>query len=249
MGPNYSGSHVLPEVLERIGMSARGDRAQGLRALLPMPRWGAWKTRAIERLVSPRVIEGLKAIVPASVWDPWTRRILHAGSGWEKSRAFCVPNDHTGAIRINLEGREPNGTVAPGAEYQVMCDAIRSALLELRHIETGRPVVRDVIQTNRVYEGEHLAELPDLIVTWTSDAMVTGVRSDRVGSIALPFPERRTGAHGPSGALIAAGPQIRKGARPARVTLPDFAPTILALLDDRSSHRYGGAVISELIDR
>ena len=247
MGPNYSGWHILPEVLERIGMSPRVERAGSFRALLPMPRWGSWRTRAVESLVSLRFIESAKAIFPTRFWDRWTRRILHAGSNWKRSRAFCVPNDYSGAIRVNLRGREPNGVVTPGAEYNAVCDQITEALLELVHVQTNSPVVREVVKTKEVYAGEHLASLPDLLVIWTSESLVTGVRSSRVGTIELDFPERRTGAHRPWGFLVACGPRIRKGVRLEQVHLLDLAPTILHLLGVEVTKIYDGRVISELI--
>lgn len=247
MGPNYSGWHILPELLTQIGMSPGAERKGGIESFLPMPRWGSWKTRALEHLMPLPVIETAKSIIPARLWDRWTRRILHAGAGWKNSRAFCVPNDYSGAIRINLKGREPNGMVAPGAEYAAVCDEIRESLLQLVHEKTGRPVVRDVVQTREAYTGEHLAALPDLLVLWTSESLVNGVRSPRVGTIHQEFPERRTGAHRPFGFLAASGPRIRKAPDMKPVHLLDLAPTILSLMGIPVPAHYDGRVISELI--
>ena len=39
-----------------------------------------------------------------------------------KRRAFALPlNERAGGVRINLAGREPNGLVAAGAEYDAVC--------------------------------------------------------------------------------------------------------------------------------
>jgi predicted AlkP superfamily phosphohydrolase/phosphomutase len=110
-----------------------------------------------------------------------------------------------------------------------------------------RPVVRDVVQTREVYEGERLAALPDLLVLWTSESLLTGVRSPRVGTIHLDFPERRTGAHRPFGFLAASGPRIRNAPDMKTVHLLDLAPTILSLMDVNVPEHYDGRVISELI--
>jgi predicted AlkP superfamily phosphohydrolase/phosphomutase len=248
MGPNYSGWHILPQVLERIGMSAEGAPVGSLRTFLPTPRWGSWKTRALEGLVSVRAIEMAKALVPARFWDRWTRRILYAGAGWQQSKAFCVPNDYSGAVRINLKGREPNGRVEPGAEYERLCEEITESLLELEHLESGRPVVREVVRTSRTYSGEHLSALPDLLVLWTSESIVTGVRSARVGKIELDFPERRTGAHRPWGFFAASGPRIRQGVTLDQIDLLDLAPTIMHLTGVRPPEHYDGRVVTELLD-
>lgn len=247
MGPNYSGWHILPEVLARIGMGSPGEHKGLGRLFSPIQRWGPWKTRAVERIVSPRVIEAAKAIVPGRFWDRWTRRFLHASNGWRQSRAFCVPNDYSGAIRINLEGREPRGTVKAGGEYQRVCDDISQALLELKHLKTGRPVVKEVVQTHRTYEGGNLETLPDLLVLWANESPVTDVASPRVGEIMQESPERRTGAHRPWGFFAAAGPQIRSNVNLKNIHLLDLAPTILSLLGVTPSAYYKGRVISELM--
>jgi predicted AlkP superfamily phosphohydrolase/phosphomutase len=234
MGPNYGGWHILPEVLARIGMGP------------PKKPAGRW-VRSLERRLPLGAIETAKAVVPARLWDRWTRRALHAGAGWDKSRAFCVPNDYSGAIRINLSGREPNGTVARGAEYEAVCGEIRDALLQVVHAETGRPIVREVIATRKAFQGPFLDELPDLLVLWANESPVAQVHSPRTGTIRLDFPERRTGAHRPFGFLAASGPRIRKSPAMKPVHLLDLAPTILSLMDTRVPGRFEGRVISEMI--
>jgi predicted AlkP superfamily phosphohydrolase/phosphomutase len=247
MGPNYSGWHILPEVLARIGMGAPEENKRLGGYFSPLQRWGPWKTRALERILSPRMIEAAKARVPARFWDRWTRRLLHANSGWDRSIAFCVPNDYTGAIRINLQGREPRGRIAAGEEYQRVCDQITTALLELRHIETGRPVVKEVVHTHRIYSGPHLEALPDLMVLWANESLVTGVSSPRVGEIRQAFPERRTGAHRPTGFFAAAGPQTRSDPPLESIHLLDLAPTILGRFGIEPPQHFDGRMIEAWI--
>ena len=40
-----------------------------------------------------------------------------AGIAWDRTRAFPIENANEGYIRINLQGREPEGTVQPGEDY------------------------------------------------------------------------------------------------------------------------------------
>lgn len=228
MGPNYSGWHVLGPVLSRLGMSAPAP-AVGARRWLPMARWDAWTIHRLKDLASPRLLEIAKGLVPARLWDAWTRRILFAGGRWRDSRAFWLPNDYSGAIRINLAGREPDGRVAPGAEYEAVLDEIASGLRALVDIDSGRPVVREVIRTRDACRGEQLEALPDLVVVWASEAPVAGVRSARTGEIRSASPEQRTGAHGPEGFLAAAGPRIPPRGRCAPAHIVDLAPTFLHL--------------------
>jgi len=246
MGRNCSGWHVLPEILERLGFGPEREKRGRLGASRPrrfLPsRWQS----AAGRLVPVGAIEAAKAIVPERWWDSWTRRILYGGSGWSESRAFCVPNDYSGAIRINRKGREPNGKVAPGAEYDAACDAIAEALLELEHVETGRPLVRRVVRTSDMCSGERMAALPDLLVLWSEGEPVTGARSSRIGTIRLDPPERRTGAHRPRGFLVASGRNISTGSPPEPVHILDLAPTILHRLGVEAPTRYEGRIVPAL---
>ena len=247
MGANFSGWHVLPEVLARLGLGPAMGRKQARAHWSPMRQWGPWTMRALENLASPRLIEAAKAAIPARIWDRWTRRLIFAASGWRDSRAFWLPNDYTGAIRINLQGREPNGRVAPGGEYDSVCRDISEALLELINIDTGQPAVHEVIRTHDALPGEHVNDLPDLLVVWASDAPIRGVRSPRVGDVGCVSPERRTGAHRRDGFFAATGARFVPGARCEGAHIVDVAPTFLHLLDVKPPEDWDGRVLSSLL--
>jgi predicted AlkP superfamily phosphohydrolase/phosphomutase len=247
MGANYSGWHVLPEVLTRLELGPAGKGTAPGVQWSPLRRWGPWTMRAIENLASPRLIETAKAVVPGRLWDRWTRRLIFAGSGWRDSRAFWLPNDYSGAIRINLKGREPNGVVAPGAEYDSLCRDLADAMLELVNIDTGRPAVAEVLRTREALPGECVDDLPDLLVVWASDTPIRGVRSPKVGEIRCVSPERRTGAHRRDGFLAATGGGFAAGARCEGARIVDLAPTLLRLLDVEPPGDWDGRVLASLL--
>jgi predicted AlkP superfamily phosphohydrolase/phosphomutase len=229
MGANHSGWHLLGEVLGRLGM---GPGPPGTAARLsPVRRWGPDAIRRIEALAPPGLIERLQRAVPARLWDRVTRRLIWGGAGWAGARAFWLPNDFSGAVRINLAGREPRGIVEPGAGRQALVAELAAALLELENEGTGGPAVRGVVDLHEGEAGERTRDLPDLLVLWPGDAPLERVRSPRLGEIRARSPERRTGGHRPLGFLAAAGPRINAGARaPAPVRIVDLAPTFLGLL-------------------
>jgi predicted AlkP superfamily phosphohydrolase/phosphomutase len=230
-GPNYSGWHLLPEVLQKLGVAASPTegRRSLLGALLPTKKWGAYKIRKMEDAVSLKVIETLKAALPRKLWDPLTRRLLYAGSRWAESRAFCLPNDYTGAIRINLKGREPSGLVSPGEEYEALIRLLTRELLALVNPATGKPAVARVIRMDREYPGDALGDFPDLVVAWANDAPITSLASPAIGAVSGDFPERRSGAHRNDCFLLSnaplAAPRDGRGA-----SLLDIPPTIFDLL-------------------
>jgi predicted AlkP superfamily phosphohydrolase/phosphomutase len=232
LGPNYSGWHLLPEILERIGMGpdASDRRAGRLSSLLPMRKWGASKIRKLEDTLSVQLIERLKKTIPAPIWDRATRRLLFAGNQWADSRAFCLPNDYSGAIRINLQGREPAGKVSPGAEYDRVCEEISAELKALVNTDTGKPAVAKVIRPADLYPADALGDFPDLIAIWSNDAAITSLRSDRIGIVSRDFPERRSGAHRDD-CFMLSNVLLNTKRNPASTpSILDIAPTIYDLL-------------------
>ncbi|HKN47514.1 MAG TPA: nucleotide pyrophosphatase, partial [Candidatus Polarisedimenticolia bacterium] len=80
---------------------------------------------------------------------------------WSHTRAYAMG---LGNIYINLLGREPSGSVAPGREYDEVRDAIATQLEALVDPETGeRPVTR-VYRREDIYSGFDPRLVPDLRV-------------------------------------------------------------------------------------
>jgi predicted AlkP superfamily phosphohydrolase/phosphomutase len=160
------------------------------------------------------------------------------------SSCFAVNNGlAVGGIRLNLMGREPQGTLRPGSEADEFCRHLTEALLEIVDERSGGPLIRRVIRTAELYAGPCLDDLPDLLVEW-SDAVPTGstqiaggraatvrARSPRIGTLEGANDYGRTGEHRPDGLFIAAGPGIRSARMERAVSILDFAPTFCRLLD------------------
>ncbi|NLE77677.1 MAG: hypothetical protein GX605_13120 [Chloroflexi bacterium] len=70
-----------------------------------------------------------------------------------------------GRVFINLQGREPQGSV-PAAEYEPLRQAIAAAALELRDPESGEPMVREVLRREEVYHGPQTERAADLILVF-----------------------------------------------------------------------------------
>jgi predicted AlkP superfamily phosphohydrolase/phosphomutase len=76
------------------------------------------------------------------------------------SRAFCLD---PGRIFINLKGREQDGCVAPGAEYEALRAEIAAAALELKDPDTGEAMVQQVLRREDIYYGPCTERAADLI--------------------------------------------------------------------------------------
>jgi len=230
MGPYYSGSHLLGAVLDRLGLGApaqaRGFPGRDSYAIGGI-RSVAWNLRhllptGLRRAMKARLSGPLDALwnlthpVP-SLWKPGTR-------------AFVIPsNNMTSAIRINLRGREPFGAVAPGSEYEKLCEDLTASLLELENPETGQPVVQWVRRARDLYQGPRLDTLPDLFVEWTHTAPINALRSPRIGTVTGAQASPRTGDHVQHGLLLGRGSLLRHG-MVGDMRTQDVAPTLLDLL-------------------
>lgn len=243
MGCNYSGRHLVPAILRRLGMAgARGSVGESGRD------WGTYAIQTVELLVSAKNIERVRRLVPEKLWDKYTRIFLNFGSDWRHSRAFALPSDYTGAIRVNLKGREPRGTVEPGEEYDRLCEELSREFLSLRNPATGQSAVSEVIKLRERYGGPCLDELPDLVVQWEGTQPIDALCSDRVGRVAGILPDNRSGAHKIHGFLIASGERIRKAGELPTADIVDIAPTVLNLQGLVPSQDLDGRVLKDMIE-
>jgi predicted AlkP superfamily phosphohydrolase/phosphomutase len=209
MGPNYTGNFLLDEMLRRLEGRPATRRLAGL--------------TAVKRLLKTRVPREMR-----KRWNQAVRRVEDAAARGDRERRsyYAVPhNDLSGAVRVNLAGREPNGHVKPGPEYDALFEQLRSDLLQVKNVDSGQPIVEDVVRTDRTCSGAHLGEMPDFFVLWSREAPIERVTSPKIGTIEYIHRGNRTGDHRPDSAFVAVGPSVVPGPSEP-VSILDFAPTI-----------------------
>jgi predicted AlkP superfamily phosphohydrolase/phosphomutase len=69
-----------------------------------------------------------------------------------------------GRVFIRVRGREKQGCVAPGAEYEALRDEIAAAALELRDPDSGAPFFQAAFKREELYHGPYLEQAADLIL-------------------------------------------------------------------------------------
>ena len=228
VGPNYAGWHLLPEVLRRLQFTSSFGRSEQQSQTPQEARHGRDMVKRLRDLVPTDLRNRIAKHLPAKWRDSFYLRWSTANIEWSKTRAFCLPTDLEGCIRINLKGRDPYGVVNEGRDYEETCQELTAALDQLINPLTGRAAVRQVIHTRKTLPGERQDYLPDLIVVWSNEAPIAEVCSSAVGTVKVPSPDMRTGTHQAPGFVIAHGPQVPKGGVLSGADVLDFAPTILA---------------------
>jgi len=173
----------------------------------------------------------LGKLLPTSLqYDLATSFISFGDIDWAQTKAYAFGK--YGQIFINLKGREPQGIVAPGEEYEQLLKEISKRLLKLVHPKTGEKMVREVLRKGELYQGPMLKKAPDLsfvIRDFRYDSSVQfglGVK----GIFGVPVFED-SGTHRREGILIASGRGIKSGFKIEGATLVDIAPLALYFLN------------------
>lgn len=149
------------------------------------------------------------------------------------SRAFARDRVACG-VRLNVAGREPNGTVQPD-DYEHVRGQLIDAL-ESVETPTGRPVFESVVPREKMYHGPHVDAAPDIVtVPREFDEMLsTSLRGAQFG----PVPESFN--HKFEGIVALSGRAVDTDASVEGATLLDIAPTVLSALGVPRSERFDG---------
>lgn len=157
-------------------------------------------------------------------------REFFPGVDWSRTRAYALG---TGQIYVNLRGREGQGTVAPGAEYAALTDAIARELEAQRDPRTGEPIVAHVYKGTDIFPHAAPERAPDLQIAFR-DGYRTSWRTPLGGvpdALFEPNDKKWSGDHAASD--VADTPGIIVSSRPllaGEAGIVDLAPTALAFL-------------------
>jgi predicted AlkP superfamily phosphohydrolase/phosphomutase len=230
MGPLWHASWNLQEILDLLGFSKAGAapvRPQVVTTQEPKTA-GTNPWRLLKMALPGKVQYAIKAMLPQAVQNELIFRWYAGSRDWAGRRAIAVPNnDSVGAIRILVQGRDRHGVVAPGPEYEALCDSIAAALHELRDTETERRVVVQVAYPQREFPGPFADGLPDLAVLWDQSFSWDQIASLALGRLKIRMQDSRSGGHTSRGFLLASGYGETHGQDLGQATLYDIAPTVL----------------------
>ncbi|MDH3728857.1 MAG: alkaline phosphatase family protein [Myxococcales bacterium] len=218
-------------------------------------RGGAWLKELALRRLPPRLRERVFRI--GNAWLP-SRLESHLRFGaidMERTTAFSDELNYFPGIYLNMAGREPKGTVRPDEKHETILH-IRTVLLALRDPWTGRPVFRDVLRREELFEGPYLERAPDLLLDFHLDGdysynlmpSATAPNGDgpwriltdqeKVGKKGRSLP----GSHRPHGFLAIAGPRVGAVGR-IDAHIADVTATLLARLGVAVPSSFRGRVL------
>lgn len=240
MRANSAVGPLLPAILERAGWLVR-------RPAEPTRRSPARLLLSRARRAVPAPLQPALGRLLTRVRDPSALGMALSDVEWAETQAFVAPHDDVGYVRVNLAGREPAGTVAPGEAYERLLDSIVETLEGLVDARSGRPATERVVRTEDVTGPPLRGDFPDICVMWAEHGPLTRLESPTLGTIEIERDDPRTGQHGPTGFVVGAGPGIPASRsdriEDAEASLLDVAPTMLSLLGVPAPALLGGRPI------
>jgi len=190
--------------------------------------------------------------------DLTTRKI---SIDWQNTQAFAQGMVH---IYINLKGRDPNGIVWPGEEYEHAQERLIDMLYDIKDPKTGvRPISLALSNKDAEFLGLSGERAGDVIFAanpvYAIDNRVrvnedlfedlkVGFRDGSIHGSQLPSVDL-----GKNGTLktifIAHGPNIKKGyVRKKPINVVDIAPTIAHILDIPAPKNSEGTILYDLFE-
>jgi len=162
---------------------------------------------------------------------------------WSRTRLFSI--GFGGPIYVNLRGREPQGIVAPGTEYEALLKQVTADLKAWHDPDNGQPLIGSIYRREELYWGGRADEAPDLLF------LPRDMKDGTFGLMAFgsnrwltPVADR-TGTHRMDGVLFMTGPGIRRGVHLDESSIMDIAPTALALLGQPIPTTMDGQVLEK----
>ncbi len=195
----------------------------------------SWTTRALSVFAaakrhSPEAIKKIYyKLTPQAATHKLARPTMLPPYDWANTRAFSLPTDQHGWIRINLAGREARGCV-PLEQYEKTCKQLEQVLIGLT-TEDGQPLVEDITRTAANATDALSNPLPDLVVHW-GDAVFASplkIKDSRIETQTTG--KKYTGQHASPGFCIYRGE--RQCDAGAVVAAKDFAGLITAAFHER----------------
>jgi predicted AlkP superfamily phosphohydrolase/phosphomutase len=158
---------------------------------------------------------------------------------WTRTVAFSKGN--YGQIYINLKGREANGIIEPGADYERVMGEIIAKLGALKEPDSEEPLIGPIWRREDLYTGPHINESPDI------QFLPRDMSNKPLGTLDLTSNKFITPVYGNSGdhrmhgIMLGRGPELKREATVTGARIIDYAPTIL--------HSFGVEIPSDMDGR
>jgi predicted AlkP superfamily phosphohydrolase/phosphomutase len=219
---------------------------QGQRATLAGLRKAVMTVR---RSLGAHLESRLRGLLPTRVVEQGRALVRNVAQiDWSTTKAYRFPMyATTEGIMINVAGRQPEGIVQPGDEYERLREQIIDQAKKLVDPVSANPVVVHAYKREELYQGPHVERAPDVILVLADDyAGGAEVDPPVIASVNPSSLSKVNGEHRQHGILLARGPMIKQNVQVEKARLMDMAPTILYGLGLPISADMDGAVLQTI---
>lgn len=204
----------------------------------------------VQRLVS-RFLSKVKKLLrnkrDGAVSDPL------AMIDWSETTAYSEGT--VGNIFINLKGREPQGIVNDGPEYEGLLRRLSSDLSTARDGEHGETFIKRIYTREELFGTAASEGVPDLFLDFKDGYSAVGSFNGVIQGVkkgnreVVGHNSWWSGNHTPAGIFIVSGPSVRKGQRIHGARIIDVTPTILYLMGADIPQDVDGSVLVDAVER
>jgi predicted AlkP superfamily phosphohydrolase/phosphomutase len=166
-----------------------------------------------------------------------------AGIDWDNTVAFC---HGTNSVRINLEGREPMGSVSE-ADYSKVGEELREALLAMRDTN-GQAVITNVQLRDELYFGTEVDRASDVVITEHDTSVWFYYSEGEIPDQLFENSGWASGNHKPNGIFLGVGPTF-ESCDVMGADIIDIAPTVLAIMGLPIPDDMDGSVLYSALTR
>ncbi len=247
MGPNYSGCHLMPELLHKLDLfhSANVGQSKDTRVGGRQQRSRSGILNQVRQAIPLEWRQAITQKLPRDMRYRMSMKWANSGIDWNRTRIFCIPNNNEAYFRVNLRGREPLGNVNPGSESDQLLLDLKNELIEMVNPDTGERAARSVVLMDETFQGPERRHLPDLVVTWNNAAKTTNkIKTPTTGIVerehSYEFAPHYMGNHRPNAFALVSGPSFGTSTSHVPASIVDIAPTVFDILGVNQPKHFEG---------
>lgn len=204
---------------------------------------------ATRRSLGAQVEQYLRGLLPGRLIEQGRALVRNVAQiDWSVTQAYRFPMyPPAEGIVINVAGRQHQGIVQPGDEYEQLREQILEQAQKLINPVTGQPIVVKTYRREDLYHGLHAERAPDIVLILNEDFRGgTNLNPPLITTVDPSSLSKVNGEHRMHGILLARGSTIRQGTWVENARLVDMAPTMLYTLGVPIPEEMDGIVLEDL---
>jgi len=204
---------------------------------------------ALRRFLDTPLGSRLRSLLPSQLIQQGRMLVRNiAQIDWSQTRAYRFPLfPPAEGIVINLAGRQPQGIVQSGNEYERLRDEIIEQVLQLKDPITGEHLLQQAYTREQLYNGPFIERAPDIVLILKENFTGgTELQMPLVSKVDPATLNKVNGEHRMQGILLARGRVIKKNHTLIGAKLVDMAPTFLYSLGLPVSQDMDGTILKDL---